>query len=56
MFLHASVLHIAFNMYALWAIGRPVEQYLGKARYIGIYFVSGLAGSAGALVQTPTPS
>jgi membrane associated rhomboid family serine protease len=53
MFLHASVLHIAFNMFALWAIGRPVEQYLGTVRYIGLYFVSGLAGSAGALVQTP---
>jgi membrane associated rhomboid family serine protease len=53
MFLHASVLHIAFNMFALWVIGRPVEQYLGSARYIGLYFVSGLAGSAGALVQTP---
>ena len=53
MFLHASVLHIAFNMFALWFIGRPVEQYLGTARYIGLYLVSGLAGSAGALVQTP---
>jgi membrane associated rhomboid family serine protease len=53
MFLHASVLHIAFNMFALWVIGRPVEQYLGTARYIGLYFVSGLAGSAGALIQTP---
>jgi membrane associated rhomboid family serine protease len=52
-FLHASVLHIAFNMFALWVIGRPVEQYLGTARYIGLYFVSGLAGSAGALLQTP---
>jgi membrane associated rhomboid family serine protease len=53
MFLHASVLHIAFNMLALWFIGRQVEQYLGSARYIGLYFVSGLAGSAGALLQTP---
>src|SRR6476469_5213270 len=52
MFLHASVLHIAFNMFALWVIGRPVEQYLGTARYIGLYVVSGLAGSAGALLQT----
>ncbi|MBV8257959.1 MAG: rhomboid family intramembrane serine protease [Actinobacteria bacterium] len=54
MFLHASILHIAFNMFALYAIGTPVEQYLGRARYIGLYFVSGLAGSAGALLQTPT--
>jgi membrane associated rhomboid family serine protease len=53
MFLHASILHIAFNMYALWVIGRVVEQYLGSARYVGLYFVSGLAGSAGALVQAP---
>jgi Uncharacterized membrane protein (homolog of Drosophila rhomboid) len=29
MFLHGFLLHIAFNMYALWVIGRPVEQYLG---------------------------
>jgi membrane associated rhomboid family serine protease len=53
MFLHASILHIAFNMYILWVIGSPVEQYLGKARYLGLYFVSGLAGSAGAVVQAP---
>jgi membrane associated rhomboid family serine protease len=54
MFLHENLLHIAFNMFALWVIGTPVEQYLGRARYIGLYFVSGLAGSAGALLQTPT--
>ena len=53
MFLHASLIHIGFNMWALWVIGTPVEQYLGKARYIGLYFVSGLAGSAGALLQAP---
>jgi membrane associated rhomboid family serine protease len=53
MFLHASILHIGFNMYALWVIGTPVEQYLGKVRYLGLYFVSGLAGSAGALLQSP---
>jgi membrane associated rhomboid family serine protease len=52
-FLHASIIHIAFNMFALWIIGTPVEQYLGPARYLGLYLVSGLAGSAGALVQTP---
>ena len=52
-FLHADVLHIAFNMLALWWIGAPVEQYLGRARYVGLYLVAGLAGSAGALMQTP---
>jgi membrane associated rhomboid family serine protease len=53
MFLHASIIHIAFNMLALYWIGTPVEQYLGRARYLGLYFVSGLAGSAGALIQAP---
>jgi membrane associated rhomboid family serine protease len=53
MFLHENLLHIGFNMYVLWAIGRIVEQYLGTTRYIGLYFVAGLAGSAGALLQAP---
>jgi membrane associated rhomboid family serine protease len=52
-FLHANLIHIAFNMLALWWIGAPVEQYLGRARFLGLYFVSGLAGSAGALLQAP---
>jgi membrane associated rhomboid family serine protease len=53
-FLHGSLIHIGFNMAALWWIGAPVEEYLGRARYIGLYLVSGLAGSAGALIQSPT--
>jgi membrane associated rhomboid family serine protease len=53
-FLHASIIHIAFNMLALWWIGAPVEEYLGRTRYIGLYLVAGLAGSAGALVSSPT--
>src|SRR5215471_11494489 len=53
MFLHASIVHIGFNMVALYFIGTPVEQYLGRARYLGLYFVSGLAGSTGALLQAP---
>ena len=52
-FLHASLLHIAFNMYFLWFVGAPVEAALGRVRFILIYLISGLAGSAGALVDTP---
>jgi membrane associated rhomboid family serine protease len=52
-FLHASLIHIAFNMLALWWLGAPVELALGRARYIGLYLVSGLAGAAGALVVNP---
>jgi membrane associated rhomboid family serine protease len=53
MFLHGYLLHLGFNMLALWWIGRPVENYLGTVRYVLLYFVAGLAGSAGALVQAP---
>jgi membrane associated rhomboid family serine protease len=52
-FLHLGIVHIAFNMFALWVIGRAVEGYLGSARYVLLYLVSGLAGSAGALLLSP---
>jgi membrane associated rhomboid family serine protease len=42
------------NMLALYWFGIPVEQYLGRARFLLVYLISGLAGSAGALVVTPT--
>ena len=50
MFLHASLLHLAFNMLALYWLGTVVEQALGTWRYLLLYFVSGIAGSAGALL------
>ncbi|MFF5186696.1 rhomboid family intramembrane serine protease [Streptomyces sp. NPDC000345] len=46
MFLHGGVVHILFNMLSLWWLGGPLEQALGRARYLALYFVSGLAGSA----------
>jgi membrane associated rhomboid family serine protease len=52
-FLHGGLLHIAFNMLALWWLGSPVEIALGRARYLGLYLVSGLAGAAGALIADP---
>ncbi|CAL9514734.1 Rhomboid protease GlpG [Streptomyces sp. enrichment culture] len=46
MFLHGSTVHIIFNMLSLWWIGGPLEQALGRARYLALYVLSGLAGSA----------
>ncbi|MGW4866670.1 rhomboid family intramembrane serine protease [Streptomyces chartreusis] len=46
MFLHGGYVHILFNVLSLWWIGGPLEAALGRARYITLYFVSGLAGSA----------
>jgi membrane associated rhomboid family serine protease len=50
MFLHYGPIHLAFNMLALWWFGAAVEQVLGRGRYLLLYLVSGLAGSAGALL------
>jgi membrane associated rhomboid family serine protease len=49
-FLHGSIIHLGFNMLMLWWIGAPIEQAIGRGRYLLLYFVSGLAGSAGALL------
>ncbi|MFD8911944.1 rhomboid family intramembrane serine protease [Streptomyces sp. NPDC059575] len=58
MFLHGGFLHIAFNMLSLWWIGGPLEAALGRARYLSLYLVSGLAGSALSYLLAPpnTPS
>jgi rhomboid protease GluP len=45
MFLHAGLLHLAFNLYFLWVIGRICEQIFGPAAYALIYFGSGLIAS-----------
>jgi membrane associated rhomboid family serine protease len=52
-FLHGSVLHIGMNMLMLWWIGAPVEEALGRGRFLALYLVSALAGSAGALMFAP---
>jgi membrane associated rhomboid family serine protease len=52
-FLHVNVIHLGVNMLVLWMIGGPVEEALGRGRYLALYFVSALAGSAGALLLSP---
>ncbi|MFF3336718.1 rhomboid family intramembrane serine protease [Streptomyces sp. NPDC002888] len=46
MFAHEAIWHIAFNMLSLWWLGGPLEAALGRVRYLALYLVSGLAGSA----------
>lgn len=43
-FLHASILHIFFNMWVLMDIGPQIEELYGSARYLFIYVVAGIGG------------
>lgn len=52
-FLHASIIHIGFNMFLLLILGRLLEPSLGTPRFLVLYFASLLAGSLGALVVEP---
>ena len=45
MFLHGGILHLLFNMYALYIIGMQLESFLGKAKYLIVYLLSGIGAS-----------
>jgi membrane associated rhomboid family serine protease len=51
-FLHAPnfLLHIAFNMVALWQVGPALEHLLGRARFVALYLISAVGGSVGFLL------
>jgi membrane associated rhomboid family serine protease len=53
-FLHGSPIHLFLNMLMLWWFGRPLEALLGRARFLAVYFLAVLGGSAGALLIAPT--
>jgi len=53
---HANLLHIFFNMYALWIAGPIVEAIYGARRFLAMYLICGIAGSVASLVFTPGPS
>ena len=46
MFTQVQLFHIGFNMVALWVLGPQLELVLGRLRYVGLYLLSGLVGSA----------
>ena len=49
MFTHVAIWHIGFNMLALWTLGPQLELAIGRTRFLAVYFISGLAGSATVL-------
>jgi membrane associated rhomboid family serine protease len=50
-FLHASPLHILFNMLLLFQLGSALEDRLGRSRFLGVYALSVAGGGIGALLQ-----
>jgi rhomboid protease GluP len=55
-FLHGSILHIVFNMYALYSFGPTLERYFGSFRFLALYFLSGFAGNIASFVFSPAAS
>jgi len=52
-FLHYGPFHLLINMYSLYFAGSLLEQVIGRWRFLLLYFASGIAGSAGALLLSP---
>lgn len=56
-FLHSGLMHIGFNLWALWVFGKPLEEAVGRLKF-GLIYVAGLLGGAMAVVAfnylTPT--
>jgi membrane associated rhomboid family serine protease len=49
-FLHGSFLHVAFNMYVLFALGPTLERILGHGRYLTLYLLAALGGGVASYV------
>ena len=53
---HANVLHLLMNMYALWIVGPLAEALYGRAAYLAIYLLAGVGGSIGSYLFVAAPS
>lgn len=53
LFLHAGLAHFLLNSFALFQLGRVVERLFGKLRFVFLYFLSGLLGSALGTILRP---
>lgn len=53
MFLHGGIIHIAFNMYALYSLGNLIENIYGKWKYLLIYFLAGILSTTTSYIFSP---
>lgn len=55
-FLHGSIFHIAFNMYALFYLGTTLERFYRHWRFLALFLLSGFAGNVISFMFSPNPS
>jgi rhomboid protease GluP len=55
-FLHADIIHLFFNMYALYILGSQMESFLGKTKFTLVYFISLIMGSLLSITLSTNPS
>lgn len=53
MFLHGGLMHIAFNMWCLWDLGRLCESLYGRWTFAAIYLITGVAGGLASIAWNP---
>ena len=56
MLLHGSIMHIGFNMYALYVIGSSLERQYGHWRFLLLYLIGGFTGNVLSFMLSPNPS
>lgn len=52
-FMHYGIVHILFNMWALYVLGPPLERHLGRLRFAALYLLSALGGSVVVYLFSP---
>ena len=55
-FLHASLLHVGFNLYALYVLGPGLERFYGHKRFLALFILSGFAGNVMSFLFSTAPS
>ncbi|MBN2044933.1 MAG: rhomboid family intramembrane serine protease [Anaerolineales bacterium] len=54
--LHGDIMHIGFNMYAVYILGRGLEQFYGHGRFLLLYLLGGFTGTTLSYLLTANPS
>jgi len=56
MFLHGSIFHVGFNLYALYILGRRIERFFGSFRFLLLFLIAGISGNLFSFFFTPAAS